>query len=78
MRLGRAALRVRMTGQRTKITDPPRPRRTELTEDEAFFNEHDEDPTAAFVDSLARDRKLLEEKERMGQATPEWKEVRMR
>ncbi len=66
-----------------KITDgkktpplPPPPRAQpakELTADERFFAEHDEDPTSAFIESLERERAVLEEKERHGEATPEWK-----
>ena len=64
---------------RDKITDRRLPQRVpaeELAEDEAFFSENDFDPTAAFIQSLERDRALLEEKERIGQETPEWQEVR--
>ena len=79
-RVGHCGRRPRaLVWTRGKITDRRLPQRVpaeELAEDEAFFSENDFDPTAAFIQSLERDRALLEEKERIGQQTPEWQEVR--
>ena len=59
-----------------KIADGKKvaPLQRELTEDERFFQENDEDPTQAFIESVERERMVLEEKQRQGMATPEWKE----
>jgi hypothetical protein len=57
-----------------KIADKKRSVALELTEDERFFRENDVDPTIAFIESLERERAVLEEKERQGEATAEWQE----
>ncbi len=54
-----------------KAAPPPQ---RELSEDERFFEENDEDPTVAFIESLERERMVVEEKQRQGLATREWKE----
>lgn len=62
---------------RGKITDTvmARKERVELTEDELFFEQNDQDPTELLLAGLERDRKLLAEKEALGRDTPEWKLV---
>jgi hypothetical protein len=45
-----------------------------LTADEKFFQQHDTDPTLDFIESLERERALLEEKEKQAEQTEEWKE----
>lgn len=55
-----------------KITD--KKKEMTISEDERFFQDNDVDPTAAFIESLERERALLEEKEREGERTAEWKE----
>merc|ERR1711916_121655 len=70
-------LRHSLVRVRCKITDRPSRsvrQRRELTEDEAFFEEHDVDPAAALIEGLERDREMLQQKEDLGKATPEWQE----
>lgn len=47
-----------------------------LTEDEQFFVDNDDgnDATASMIAALEHDRRLLEEKQALGEATPEWAE----
>ncbi len=57
-----------------KISDKKRTQLAELSEDERFFQENDVDPTVAFIEHLERERAMLEEKEKQGEQTAEWKE----